>query len=90
MRNTEVKSIKHCEMYKALKNHNQADESLLDELNFVMPVLFIIKESLQTAPTTISDNVPDYVFGCGWIVEKVIEHLDLAIKHAEETLQEKP
>ena len=90
MRNTAIQSIKKPEMYKALKNHNQADESLLDELNYVMPVLFIVKEALENAPTTIEENVPDFVYGAGWIVEQVIKHLDLAIKHAEDTLQAKP
>lgn len=75
-------------LYALQKKHDQIDESLLDEINPMVAALKIVQNALQESPIAIEEEIPDYYWSCGWLLEKITEHIEAAVKHAEVSLQE--
>lgn len=74
-------------MYEAARKISKIEESLIDEVGFVLPVLFACSEALQNSTVNIDEEVPNYTWGVGWIIERVREHLIKAIENHEQALK---
>jgi hypothetical protein len=72
------------ETYSVYKKRGWIEEKMRDELVFVIPVIHIVELALKSTSTRIEERVPDFTWGAGWILGKVAEHLELAVKHYED------
>ena len=80
--------MKNPAMYDILRKDGVIEQALLDEINSVVSVMHIIENALQDSPIGVESEIPDFYWGAGWILGKVREHIESAVKHSEDRLKE--
>ncbi|MEI6259678.1 MAG: hypothetical protein WCR46_07215 [Deltaproteobacteria bacterium] len=75
-------------MYAIQRKRGKVDEELIDQVSPMTAVLRLVQSAIQNAPLDIETEIPDFYFGAGWILEKVSERIEAAIKTTDKKLEE--